>query len=105
MGIIGVAFGLGFIVGPFLGGELGRLELGGRPGAVAAFAAAALSALNLRLAFLFLPESRAPDAAAPPAARRRSSNALMRGLQHAATRGPMANTVRTEACPLGSAHV
>jgi DHA1 family tetracycline resistance protein-like MFS transporter len=69
MGLIGMAFGLGFIFGPFIGGELGRFSLAGRPGAVAAFAAAALSALNLVLAFFFLPESR--TARAEPPARRR----------------------------------
>jgi DHA1 family tetracycline resistance protein-like MFS transporter len=65
MGLIGMAFGLGFIFGPFIGGELGRFSLGGRPGAVAAFAAAGLSALNLVLAFFFLPESRTARAEAP----------------------------------------
>jgi DHA1 family tetracycline resistance protein-like MFS transporter len=71
MGLIGMAFGLGFIFGPFIGGELGRFSVAGRPGAVAAFAAAALSALNLVLAFFLLPESRTARAE-PPSLRRRS---------------------------------
>src|SRR3954470_5210767 len=71
MGLIGMAFGLGFIFGPFIGGELGRFSVAGRPGAVGAFAAAALSALNLVLAFFFLPESRTARAE-PPTLRRRT---------------------------------
>ncbi|GGA60892.1 TCR/Tet family MFS transporter [Pelagibacterium lentulum] len=51
-GLIGAAFGLGFIVGPFIGGELG--EFGPRaPFYVAAFVAAA----NVVFGFFVLPES------------------------------------------------
>ena len=57
MGIIGMAFGLGFIIGPFAGGALGRVLIFGRPGALAAFVAAGLSVVNLILAFATLPES------------------------------------------------
>lgn len=57
MGIIGVAFGLGFVFGPFIGGELGTTAVFGRPGALAAFAAAGLSTVNLLLALKYLPES------------------------------------------------
>src|SRR5215471_18025388 len=57
MGLIGMAFGLGFIFGPFIGGELGHFEVMGRPGALAAFVAAGLSLLNLVLAFFLVPES------------------------------------------------
>ena len=57
MGLIGLAFGLGFIFGPFFGGELARLPLYGRPGALPAFAAAGLSLINLVLASVTLPES------------------------------------------------
>ena len=35
MGIIGIAFGLGFILGPFIGGELARFPLLGREGTLA----------------------------------------------------------------------
>jgi MFS family permease len=62
MGIIGMAFGLGFIVGPFVGGELGQYHVFGRPGALAAFVAAGLSLVNLILAFFTLPESLPPEA-------------------------------------------
>jgi DHA1 family tetracycline resistance protein-like MFS transporter len=57
MGLIGLAFGLGFIFGPFFGGELARLPIHGRPGALPAFAAAGLSLINLVMAFVTLPES------------------------------------------------
>ena len=61
MGIIGIGFGLGFIFGPAIGGELGQYEVLGQEGTLAAFAAAGLSALNLVLAFATLPESLAPE--------------------------------------------
>lgn len=61
MGIIGMGFGLGFILGPWIGGELGHYELMGRPGALAAFAASALSLLNLVLAVWLVPESLPPE--------------------------------------------
>jgi len=57
MGIIGAAFGLGFVLGPFLGGVLSGWSV-----AAPGFAAAALAALN-GVAALFLlpePEERSP---------------------------------------------
>ncbi|HTS88463.1 MAG TPA: MFS transporter [Gemmatimonadales bacterium] len=54
MGLIGAAFGLGFVVGPALGGIASRFG-NGAPG----FLAAALSGLNLLLALRWLPETRA----------------------------------------------
>ncbi|MCK6524667.1 MFS transporter [Myxococcota bacterium] len=51
MGLIGAAFGLGFTVGPWLGGELSVFGL-----AAPIWAAAALSALNFVLALALLPE-------------------------------------------------
>jgi DHA1 family tetracycline resistance protein-like MFS transporter len=57
MGLIGLAFGLGFIFGPFFGGMLARLPLAGRPGALPAFVAAGLSLVNLAMATITLPES------------------------------------------------
>jgi MFS family permease len=57
MGLIGLAFGLGFIFGPFFGGELARLPLAGRPGALPALVAAGLSLINLVMATFTLPES------------------------------------------------
>lgn len=59
MGLIGAAFGLGFVLGPAIGGFLGAW--GGNL-AIGLFAAG-LAGLNLVLTFLFLPESRRPDSA------------------------------------------
>jgi DHA1 family tetracycline resistance protein-like MFS transporter len=47
MGLIGMAFGLGFIVGPAVGGTLARIAIHGRHGAVPCFLAACLSLINL----------------------------------------------------------
>jgi MFS family permease len=52
MGLIGAAFGLGFILGPFVGGVLSAVSFRA-PG----LAAAALATVNLALAFRNLPES------------------------------------------------
>lgn len=52
LGLIGAAFGLGFIIGPAVGGALSVYGY-----AVPAFAAAALSAINLIAVFFWLPES------------------------------------------------
>ena len=51
MGIIGAAFGLGFVLGPAIGGVLSHRSL-----ALPGFAAAALAALNGLAAFFILPE-------------------------------------------------
>jgi len=56
LGLIGAAFGLGFIIGPALGGTLSVLGF-----AVPAFAAAGLSFVNLILVFAWLPESLTPE--------------------------------------------
>lgn len=52
MGIIGMAFGLGFILGPLFGGFLAQFGL-----SVPAFAAAGIAFLNLWLIAFILPES------------------------------------------------
>ena len=56
LGMIGAAFGLGFILGPAAGGILSSWGY-----AVPAFAAAGLAAINLLSVGLFLPESLTPD--------------------------------------------
>lgn len=57
MGLIGAAFGVGFILGPFFGGVLAH-EHAALPG----LAASALSVINLGLAWRGLSESRRPGA-------------------------------------------
>jgi MFS family permease len=57
MGLVGAAFGLGFVIGPALGGLLTRFGI-----AMVPFSAAALGAVNLVLALAALPESL-PEAA------------------------------------------
>ncbi len=52
LGLIGAAFGLGFIIGPAMGGLLSQFGY-----AVPAFAAAGLATINLIGIFLMLPES------------------------------------------------
>jgi len=56
LGMIGAAFGLGFIIGPAAGGVLSQWGY-----AVPAFVAAALSLINLSLIFIWLTESLAPE--------------------------------------------
>lgn len=61
MGLIGMAFGLGFILGPGIGGWLATYPILGRTGAVPCFAAGALSVVNLGWAFVGLRESLPPE--------------------------------------------
>jgi len=53
LGLIGAAFGLGFVIGPAMGGLLSS----GEQYALPAFAAAGLAGFNLVLAYIWLPES------------------------------------------------
>jgi MFS transporter, DHA1 family, tetracycline resistance protein len=59
-GMMGAAFGLGFVVGPALGGILG--EFGAR---VPFYAAAGVSALNLIYGYFVLPETLPPEKRRP----------------------------------------
>jgi MFS transporter, DHA1 family, tetracycline resistance protein len=61
MGLIGVAFGLGFILGPGLGGGLAKIPVGGHHGVVPCFVAAGLSVVNLGWVLLGVPESLPPE--------------------------------------------
>jgi DHA1 family tetracycline resistance protein-like MFS transporter len=56
LGLIGAAFGLGFIIGPVTGGVLSQWGY-----AVPAFVAAGLAFINLVLVFFWLPESLTPE--------------------------------------------
>lgn len=55
-GMIGVAFGLGFIIGPVIGGVLGKMDTH-----YPFYAAAALALLNAAYGFFILPESLAKE--------------------------------------------
>ncbi len=55
-GMLSAAFGLGFIVGPAVGGVLGNIDL-----RLPFWVAAALSLLNFAYGFFILPESLPPD--------------------------------------------
>jgi DHA1 family tetracycline resistance protein-like MFS transporter len=59
-GLIGAAFGLGFVAGPSIGGLLGAVDL-----RLPFYAAAALAFANVAYGFFLLPESRPGDPAAP----------------------------------------
>lgn len=61
MGLIGMAFGLGFILGPGVGGALARIAIAGRHGAVPCFVAAGLSSVNLLWVYLGVAESLPPE--------------------------------------------
>ncbi len=66
LGMIGAAFGLGFIIGPAVGGALSVFGY-----AVPAFAAATLSLINLLAVFVFLPESLTAERRAAMAAQKK----------------------------------
>jgi MFS family permease len=66
MGLIGMAFGLGFILGPGIGGALAKIEIAGRQGSVPCFLAATLSLANFLWVLLGVGESL-------PAERRRGA--------------------------------
>ena len=85
LGLIGAAFGLGFIIGPALGGLLSNISY-----SVPAFVAAALSFINLLLVAFWLPESLTPEKRTQPSQRKPgfSFNALFQALRHPLT-GPL----------------
>ena len=56
LGLIGAAFGLGFIIGPAIGGALSQWGY-----SLPAFVAASIAFLNLLAIFFFLPESLTPE--------------------------------------------
>lgn len=55
-GLVGMAFGLGFILGPFIGGILGKIDL-----ALPLWCTAALTLLNIALVILQFPETFKPS--------------------------------------------
>lgn len=79
MGIIGAAWGLGFFIGPAIGGILAGPDAATADFQTPSFAAAALSAIAFVLTAIFLKESLSPEIRARNAAR---------------TREPMADVVK-----------
>ncbi|APR84017.1 tetracycline resistance protein [Minicystis rosea] len=61
MGLIGAGIGIGFVLGPVVGGLLEAHTPFARAGVLSAYAGAALSLLNAVLAVTFLPESLPPE--------------------------------------------
>jgi MFS family permease len=61
MALIGIAFGLGFIIGPAIGGLFGGDTVNGRQGPLACFVAAGLSVINLLWVVFGLVESLPPE--------------------------------------------
>ena len=56
MGLIGVAFGLGFIFGPTIGGMMSRISSG-----APFYFAGATGRINAFLVYILLPESLSPE--------------------------------------------
>jgi multidrug resistance protein len=76
MGLIGAAFGLGFVIGPAIGGTLGGINQ-----ALPFFVAAGLSVLNFILAWFILPESLQKEARQIAIERRAHQGNLIQRLQ------------------------
>lgn len=73
MGLLGSAFGAGFVVGPALGGLLAHPEAGHIGFQIPLFVAAGLAAIASLGVFLFVVESRAPSAPDAPRPQRREA--------------------------------
>ncbi len=81
MALFGVAFGLGFILGPAIGGWLAEFPINGRHGPMACYVAGALSLVNLIWVAFGLPESL-PVERREEAARRRAEQGAKGILDH-----------------------
>lgn len=90
MGLVGAAFGLGFIFGPFIGGTLSSLPIAWLPASLQPwrlslpfFAAGLLSLVNWIFAYAWLQETRIPGPSSPGRARPGVSwDSLHRALSH-----------------------
>ena len=74
-GFVGVAFGLGFVFGPALGGLLGGIDL-----RLPFFVSAGLALVNWLYGFFVLPESLAPESRSPVAWRKLNPLSSLRRL-------------------------
>ena len=73
LGLTGAAFGLGFIIGPALGGALSEISY-----SAPAFVAAGVALTNIALVLLFLPETLTPERKAELADKPRSGFTIRR---------------------------
>lgn len=71
MGFVGMAFGIGFILGPGVGGVLAKIAVNGRLGVIPCFVAAALSLINFVWVLFGLPESLPPERRNAPSTTKR----------------------------------
>lgn len=74
MGMVGAAFGLGFVFGPMIGGVLSRFSYG-----APFYFAAALAAINVTLLYFILPESLSAEHRSQRHARARLSEVFRHG--------------------------
>ena len=74
-GLVGAAFGIGYIVGPMVGGLLGGIDI-----RLPFYAAACLSGLNFLYGLLLVPESLPPERRKPIQLRRANPVASLYGL-------------------------
>jgi DHA1 family tetracycline resistance protein-like MFS transporter len=82
-GLVGAAFGLGFVIGPVIGGTLGGINL-----RLPYYVAAGLNFINFLYGLLVLPESLPPEARRPFSLRRANPLGALRNLgRHAVVRG------------------
>ncbi len=88
MGLVGAAFGLGFIFGPAIGGGLS--QFGER---MPAFFAAGLAALNFALALFLLPESLSPELRAEAANNPRPRQSQFQRVWHMGVRHPQVGSL------------
>lgn len=92
MGLIGAAFGLGFILGPGIGGVLAGIAVNGRHGPWACWAAAGLSLINFVWVLFGLVESLPPDRRAK-APKRRLSPLDFTALGHAISKAAIGRAI------------
>ena len=84
LGLLGAMFGLGFVLGPVVGGVLGDIDL-----RLPLYAAAGLCAVNWFYGLLVLPESLPPDRRTPVAWRRINPFSALSGLVRLRGVGPL----------------
>src|SRR5205085_4110291 len=83
-GLLGAMFGMGFILGPVMGGLLGSIDIH-----LPFFVAGALAVLNWLYGYFVLPESLPPDRRRPFEWRRANPLAALRGLTKLQGVGPL----------------